>query len=238
MTSLVVAIDGPAGAGKSTIAKKVAERTGLSLVDTGAIYRALALASQRDGVAPTDEHALAALAASLPIAFRMQSGKNHVELAGDDVSEAIRAPDVSMLASTVSKHPPVRAALLDLQRDLAEDGAVLEGRDIGTVVFPNAPVKIFLTASPEERARRRAEQLAEKGQAQPYDRVLAEIIERDRQDSERAVAPLRPAPDAEIVDSTHMTEDEVVDLVRQRVDAARASSGAGDRSDARDAHGA
>lgn len=221
MTSLVVAIDGPAGAGKSTIAKKVAERTGLSLVDTGAIYRALALASKHGGVASDDETHLAALATSLPISFHMVSGHNRVHLGDDDVTDDIRDPDVSMLASTVSRHPPVRAALLDLQRDLARDGAVLEGRDIGTVVFPSAPVKIFLTASPEERARRRAEQLAEKGQAQPFDRVLAEIIERDRQDSERAVAPLKPAPDAQIVDSTYMTEDEVVDLVRRRVDGAR-----------------
>src|SRR5690606_19882355 len=119
--------------------------------------------------------------------------------------------------------PPVRAALLDLQRDLALDGAVLEGRDIGTVVFPHAPVKVFLTASPEERARRRAEQLAEKGQAQPFDRVLSEIIERDRQDSERAVAPLKPAPDADIIESTYMTEDEVVERIQRRVDNARGS---------------
>lgn len=224
MSPLVVAIDGPAGAGKSTIAKKVAQRTGLSLVDTGAIYRALALASQRAGVGSDDGEALAALAASLPISFQLDGGDNRVHLEGEDVSDAIRAPEVSMLASTVSKHPPVRAALLDLQRELAAEGAVLEGRDIGTVVFPGAPVKIFLTASPEERARRRAEQLAEKGQAQPFDRVLADIVERDRQDQGRAVAPLKPAADAEIVDSTYLTEDEVVTLVARRVDAVRSGA--------------
>lgn len=223
MSGLVVAIDGPAGAGKSTIARKVALRTGLSLVDTGAIYRTLALASQRAGVAPDDAEALAAIASSLPIAFEMHDGENRVFVEREDVSEAIRAPEVSMLASQVSKHPPVRAALLELQRELGRAGAVLEGRDIGTVVFPNAAVKIFLTASPEERARRRAQQLAEKGQAQPYDRVLAEIVERDRQDESRAVAPLRPAPDAEIVDSTYMTEDEVVSRIAARVVALRAA---------------
>lgn len=231
MSSLVVAIDGPAGAGKSTIARKVAERTGLSLVDTGAIYRALALAAKRAGVAPDDAEGLAALASSLPISFEMKGGENRVRLGDEDVSDAIRVPEVSMLASQVSKHLPVRAQLLELQRELGRAGAVLEGRDIGTVVFPDAAVKVFLTASAEERARRRAEQLAEKGQAQPFDQVLAEIVERDRQDESREVAPLKPAPDAEIVDSTYMTEDEVVSFIARRVlslrDAEDASGTAG-----------
>lgn len=221
MSSLVVAIDGPAGAGKSSVARQVAEQTGLTLVDTGAIYRAVALAARERGVAERDEDALAAIAAELPIRFEMARGKNHVFLDDRDVSDAIRQAEVSMMASTVSKHPAVRGALLDLQRDLAREGAVLEGRDIGTVVFPHAPVKIFLNAAPEERARRRAHEMAEKGQAERYDKVLADIRARDAQDSSRPTAPLVPAEDAEQLDSTELTEAEVVAHIVARVEEAR-----------------
>jgi CMP/dCMP kinase len=221
LNSLVVAIDGPAGAGKSTVAKRVAEATGLPFVDTGAIYRTLALASREAGIHEDDEDRLAVLAAELPIVFLMHKGVNRVRLAEHDVTDAIRRPDMSLLSSRVSRHPAVREALLHLQRELAREGAVLEGRDIGTVIFPHAPVKVFLTAGPEERARRRAEQIAQKGEAQPYDGVLKDIIARDKQDEERPVAPLKPAPDAEILDTTSLTESEVVAHITALVDAAR-----------------
>jgi cytidylate kinase len=222
VSSLVVAIDGPAGAGKSSVARDVAAQTGLTLVDTGAIYRALALAAHEAGVSFEDEDAVSVLAVQLPITFRMERGVNRVFLDGRDVSDLIRRPEISMGASTVSKHPAVRAALLQLQRDLGREGAVLEGRDIGTVVFPNAPIKVFLNATPNERARRRAHELAERGQAQPYDQVLSEIQARDKQDSERPTAPLKPADDAEQLDSTKLTEAEVVAHIVRRVWEARA----------------
>jgi cytidylate kinase len=222
VSALVVAIDGPAGAGKSSVARQVAEQTGLTLVDTGAIYRAVALVARERGIAETEEKQLARIAAELPIRFEMARGTNHVFLGDRDVSAAIRQAEVSMMASTVSKHPDVRAALLDLQRDLAREGAVLEGRDIGTVVFPHAPVKVFLTAAAEERARRRAHEMAEKGEAQRYDRVLSDIRARDEQDSSRPTAPLKPADDAEQLDSTELTEAEVVARIVRRVQEARA----------------
>lgn len=221
MTELVVAIDGPAGAGKSTIARRIAEESGLSLVDTGAIYRTLALLAQREDISADDEATLAARAAVLPIDFQMHAGENLVSLAGEDVSEEIRSPAISMLASAVSRHPSVREALLSLQRQLGTKGAVLEGRDIGTVVFPNAEVKVFLTASADERARRRCAQLVEQGKPQPFEQVLSEIVERDRVDSSRAVAPLRPATDAVVLDSTALSADDVVELVSARIEAVR-----------------
>jgi cytidylate kinase len=222
VSGLVVAIDGPAGAGKSSVARRVAGRTGLTLVDTGAIYRAVALQARRAGLSFDAAAELGELAAELPIRFEMRDGKNHVFLGDDDVTADIRSPEISMGASTVSKHPPVRSALLGLQRQLGERGAVLEGRDIGTVVFPDATVKIFLDASAEERARRRALEMAEKGQAEPYDKVLQDIRDRDKQDTERETAPLKPADDAEVLDSTTMTEAEVVAHIARRVDEARA----------------
>lgn len=222
---IVVALDGPAGAGKSTVARLVAERAGLALVDTGAIYRSVALEAVRRKVSVDDGEALAVIAAELAqsLRFAMVEGKNHVFLGAEDVSAAIRTPEVSAAASAVSRHPPVRAALLELQRALGrkEPGAVLEGRDIGTVVFPEARVKAFVTASPEERARRRMKELGEKGLEEPFDKVLAEIVARDKQDSERAVAPLKPAVDAKIVDTTDKTLDEVVSEVLALVNAAR-----------------
>ncbi len=235
--SLVVALDGPAGAGKSTVAKLVAERSGLALVDTGAIYRSVALLALRRSVSVDDGDALAVIARELAssLRFAWHDGVNSVFVGDEDVSEAIRAPDVSAAASAVSRHPPVRDALLELQRSLGRraPGAVLEGRDIGTVVFPDAPVKAFVTASPEERARRRTKELIERGDADvlaagegaAYKQVLAEIIARDKQDSERPVAPLKPADDAVIVDTTGKTLDEVVAevlaLVRAAAPAAR-----------------
>jgi len=226
---LVVAIDGPAGAGKSTVAKAVATETGLSLVDTGAIYRTVAVLAERRGVSWDDGAALADLARALPIAFELRAGKNLVFVDGEDVSDAIRQPTMSMGASKVSRHPAVRDALLDLQRRLGRGpkGAVLEGRDIGTVVFPDARVKVFLTASPEERARRRSLELAEKGQAEPYDKVLAEIRARDDQDMNRPVAPLKPADDAVLVDSSHLSFEEVVARIQALVEHARSGGPVG-----------
>lgn len=229
MRSVVVAIDGPAGAGKSTVAKAVASRTGLSLVDTGAIYRAVALKARWEGVLWDDEERCAEIARALPISFRLEGEKNRVFLgegeAAKEVTAAIRASEIGMGASRVSKLPKVRAALLDLQRRLGERGAVLEGRDIGTVVFPDAPVKIFLTATPAERARRRALELADRGQAEPYEKVLSEIVARDKQDSEREVAPLRPAEDALLLDSTSLTLPEVVSRIVERVEEVRGKRG-------------
>jgi cytidylate kinase len=214
VTALVVALDGPAGAGKSTVARLVAERAGLALVDTGAIYRAVTLVALRRGLSTDDGTALAAVAAELASSLRfvMAAGKNRVLLGDEDISHAIRTPAVSAAASLVSRHPPVRAALLDLQRSLGRTspGAVLEGRDIGTVVFPDAQVKAFVTASPEERARRRMHELEEKGLSEPFEKVLAEIVARDTQDSERTVAPLKPAADAVIIDTTGKSLEDVV----------------------------
>lgn len=214
---VVVALDGPAGAGKSTVAKLVAERSGLALVDTGAIYRSVGLVALRRGVSVDDGDKLGAIALELSrsLRFAWQGGQNRVFLGDEDVSQAIRTPEASAASSAVSRHPQVRAALLELQRELGKrpPGAVLEGRDIGTVVFPDAVVKVFVTATPEERAHRRMKELAEKGHAEPYDKVLAEIVLRDRQDSERAAAPLKPAADAMQLDTTGKTLDDVTQQI-------------------------
>lgn len=209
--SQVIAIDGPAGAGKSTVARAVAVRLGFFLLDTGAIYRALALGATRAGVPLSDGPGTGELAARLQIRFD-PSGR--VFLGDEDISQAIRTPEVSHGASMVSAHPEVRAALLDLQRRLAsQGGCVVEGRDIGTVVLPWAPLKIFLTASPEERARRRYEELRAKGAGVDYAQTLAELKERDHRDSTRASAPLRQAEDAVPVDTSGMTLPAVIDLI-------------------------
>ena len=211
---LVIAIDGPAGAGKSTVSKAVAGVLNLTLVDTGAIYRSVAYTAKNQGVAWDDAAALAKVVAQLNISFRMQDGQNHVFLDGADVSQAIRTPDISEGASKVSSVGAVRDGLLELQRTLAgTHGAVLEGRDIGTVVCPDAPVKIFLVASAEERARRRLAQMEESGQSGDFEAVLADIISRDKRDSERSQAPLKPAEDAIHVDCTAMSIQEVIDTI-------------------------
>jgi cytidylate kinase len=218
----IVAIDGPAGAGKSTVARKLADALGFVLVDTGAMYRVVALAARRRGVAWADGAAVGALADELvhkeALRFaRGEAGGVAVWLEGEDVSGAIRTPDIGMGASQVSAHPEVRGALLGLQRQAGrEGGVVLEGRDIGTVVFPDAEFKAFLTARPEIRARRRYEELRAKGQAVTLDQTLADTLKRDEQDTSRAHAPLRQAEDAILVDSSDRTADEVVEgLARQ-----------------------
>jgi len=215
----IVAMDGPAGAGKSTVARKTAEALGFVLVDTGALYRTVAFAAKKQGVAWSDGEGTGRVARDLAArgAIALGPGKK-VTLDGEDVSEAIRTPDMSMGASTVSAHPSVRDALLDMQRKAGDKGGVvLEGRDIGTVVFPNAEHKFFLTARPEIRARRRCDELQAKGQSVDYEETLREVIRRDEQDSTRTTAPLKKADDAELVDTSDMTIDEVVQHIVARV---------------------
>ncbi len=205
----VIAIDGPAGAGKSTAARGLARRLGFFLLDTGAIYRAVALRASQQGVAFSDAEPLGGLAESLAIRF---DPDGRVFLDDADVSTAIRTPEMSQGASTVSAHPAVRRALLGLQRQLAARGrCVVEGRDIGTVVLPWAPLKIFLTASPEVRARRRYDELVAKGQTADLPGTLQEILIRDERDSTRSTAPLRQAEDAVLLDTSELGESAVVD---------------------------
>ncbi len=221
---LIVAIDGPAGSGKSTVAKTVAQRNGLALVDTGAIYRCVALAAKRGGIAWDDDDRLAGVLPRIDIGFRFESGVNRVFLSGEDVTEAIRTPEISMGASAVSARKVVRDGLLDLQRRLAlasELGAVLEGRDIGTVVFPDARVKFFLTASSEVRAKRRLLELQARGTQATIDEVRADMEKRDRDDSSRAIAPLTAARDATVVDTSGLSIDDVVAIVEKAARAAQ-----------------
>jgi len=223
----IVAIDGPAGAGKSTVARRLADTLGFVLVDTGAMYRAVALAAARAGSSWDDEEAVGELAQSLvlghALGFERDADKGvRVGLHGDDVTDAIRAPDVGMAASTVSAYAKVRASLLDLQRQAGRaGGVVLEGRDIGTVVFPDAEVKFFLTARPEVRARRRFNELAgrTRGDARiTFEQTLEDVRLRDEQDTTRALAPLRQAADAILLDNSDLSIEETV---ARMVDATR-----------------
>lgn len=206
-----VAIDGPAGAGKSTASRRAAKELGFIYVDTGALYRAVGVNALRLGVDTKDKEAVAATLDKAQVSLVFENGEQKVLLNGEDVSVAIRTPAASMAASDVSAVPAVRAFLFDLQRDIAKkNSCLMDGRDIGTVVLPDAGVKIFLTASPEERARRRCLELEEKGTPQKYEDVLAEINQRDYNDSHREIAPLKPAEDAVLLDSSHLDLDGVV----------------------------
>lgn len=220
MRPFIVAIDGPAGAGKSTVSKLLARRLGLSFVDTGALYRTVALSARREGIATGDDAGLSALLGRIRISFKAAGDENRVYLDGEDVSAEIRTPEISLLASAVSARPVVREGLLGLQRRLALEapvGAVLEGRDIGTVVFPDADLKFFLEANPDVRARRRYEELFQKGAESTLDAVLADQTKRDRDDSARAVAPLKPAEDAVRVDSSSLPLSEVVQRLERTI---------------------
>ena len=209
-----IAIDGPVGAGKSSIADAVAGKLGILHLDTGAMYRALALYALRSGVELTDEAAVSACCAQADIAVGYADGRQRTLLSGEDVSDLIRTGEVSAAASVVSKWPAVRERMVALQQELARKGNMLiDGRDIGTVVLADSPCKIYLTASAEERARRRYLQNLEKGDNTPFEDVLAALNARDAQDMGRAVSPLRQAEDAVLVDSTDMTREQVVDAI-------------------------
>lgn len=213
--SIAIAIDGPSGAGKSTLAKRLAGEMGYLYVDTGAMFRAVGLYALRAGKDPADAAAVEALLPAVTLTLAHADGAQHIYLNGEDVSEAIRQEQVGMAASAVAVHPAVRSFLLGQQRAIASTNNVLmDGRDIGTVVLPDAQVKIFLTASPEARAARRAAELAAKGQPADYETVLADIRRRDDQDTHRAAAPLRQAEDAVLADTSELDFEQSFQLLR------------------------
>lgn len=217
-----VAIDGPAGAGKSSIAKAVAKRLGYIYVDTGALYRAIGYAAVQSNTDIFDNTALENLLNSIKIELEFKNNTQLVILNGEDVSRVIRTPRVSMAASDISKIPAVRAYLLDLQRSMAKtNNVIMDGRDIGTVVLPNAQVKIFLTASPEIRAERRYKEFVEKGENVKYEDVLNDVIKRDYQDTHRDIAPLKPADDSVYIDTSDLSFDEsvkkIIDVIEEKL---------------------
>jgi len=208
----VVTIDGPAGAGKSTVARRLAQRLGYLYLDTGAMYRAVALAARRAGIPPEDAEALAAMCRGLDLRMELRRDPPRVLLYGKDVTARLRTPEMDLLASKVSAVGPVREAMVALQRGLAlKHPLVAEGRDMGTVVFPEAPHKFFLTASLEKRVERRLRERQQRGERVTRDEVRAEMRRRDEQDATRSLAPLRPAPDARIIDTTSLNVEEVVE---------------------------
>ena len=219
---LNIAIDGPVGAGKSTVADAVAERLGILHLDTGAMYRALGLTALRRGIDTQDERAVVELCLGLDISVRHEADGQHTFVEGEDVTGLIRTPEVSMAASTVSRYAEVRRAMVKVQQKLAaETDMLLDGRDICTTVLPNATAKIYLTAVAEERARRRWLELKEKGVPEPYEEVLQAVRDRDNQDMNRQVEPLRQAEDAVLVDSSELTFDQVVDTILDIVEEKR-----------------
>jgi CMP/dCMP kinase len=213
-----VAIDGPAGAGKSTIAKKIAKELNFIYVDTGALYRAIAFFSLKNSANTKIEDEISLLLPKINLEIKFINNEQRVFLNDEDVSDLIRTPEISMSASNVSAHPSVRKFLLDLQKKIAsENNIIMDGRDIGTVILPNADLKIFLTADAKERAKRRYDELTAKSMQVDFEIILKEIIERDENDSNRAVAPLKCANDAIKIDSTKMSILEVVDTIKSLI---------------------
>ena len=217
-----VAIDGPAGAGKSTVSRAAAKAVGYIYVDTGALYRAVGVNALRNNIDTKDSSAVAASLEGISVDLVFENGEQKVLLNGEDVSTEIRTPPASMAASDVSAVPEVRAFLFDLQRDIASrNSCIMDGRDIGTVVLPHAQVKIFLTASAEERAQRRYRELQEKGSTVSYQSVLDELIERDYNDSHREIAPLKPAEDSVVLDTTGVSLEEqvkrIINIIKEKV---------------------
>ncbi len=209
-----IAIDGPAGAGKSTVAKALAKRLNIIYVDTGALYRTVGYHAFANKISKDDKAGIVGLLKDMNIELKYDNGTQKVFLNGEDLGDRIRLPEISMYASAVSAIPEVRAFLLDTQRSIAkQNSVVMDGRDIGTVILPNADVKIFLTASPEERARRRYEELLAKGKQVTFEEVCDDMMARDKNDSTRDVAPAVPADDAVILDNTGFTLEESVDAV-------------------------
>lgn len=214
-----IAIDGPAGAGKSTIARALAAQLGYIYVDTGALYRTVGLNAMRKGAETKNAEQVTATLPSADVSLRFVDGEQRVYLGEEDVSLAIRTPEASMAASNVSAIPAVRDFLLDLQRSIAaQNNCIMDGRDIGTVILPNARVKIFLTAAVEVRAKRRYDELIEKGMEADYDTVLAEMIQRDEQDMNREIAPLKQAPDAVLVDTSDLNLEQSIEAIRKIVE--------------------
>ena len=223
MQTISIAIDGPSGAGKSTLARSIAAKLGYLYVDTGAIYRTIGYHAFSTGIDPKDEAAVSTALPELQVELAYgEDGLQHMFLNGQDVTKEIRLPEVSMCASAVSAHPPVRAYLLEMQRDFARKASVImDGRDIGTVVLPNADVKIFLQADVEIRARRREKELRERGTPRPFAQVLQEMRERDYNDTHRAAAPLRPAEDAVVVDTSYLdfqqSKEKLLEIIKEKV---------------------
>lgn len=214
-----IAIDGPSGAGKSTLAKMIAKKLGYIYVDTGALYRSVGLYMFDNGIDPKDKGAVISALSDIKIELRFENGEQKVYLNGVDVKDRIRLPEMSMYASHTSAIPEVREFLLDIQKDMAKkNNVIMDGRDIGTVILPDAQVKIFLVASSETRAKRRYKELTEKGIETTYEEVLSDIIKRDENDSTRAVAPAVAAPDAVLLDSSDMNVDEALDAAMKIIE--------------------
>lgn len=206
-----IAIDGPSGAGKSSLAKAIAKELGIVYVDTGALYRTVGLYVKRHGINPKDAEAVAAALPSIKLSLEFRDGAQHILLCGEDVGDSIRTPEMSMYASDVSAIPAVRTFLLDTQRRVAREcSVVMDGRDIGTVILPDAECKIFLTASPEARARRRTAEMREKGHDVTYEEMLAQMTERDKNDSTRKVAPAIAAKDAVLLDNSDLSPEDTL----------------------------
>ena len=209
---LIIAIDGPSGAGKSTVGRSLAKRLGYVYIDTGAMYRAVALKAREGAIDTADQERLSRWVMSLRITFLFENGDSRIFCDGEDVTESIRSPEISLSASEISKMKGVREALVQMQKEMGKrGGVVLEGRDIGTVVFPDAEVKFYLDADPQERARRRFEELVKKGIPARFEETLEEVLRRDHNDMSRSISPLVKAGDAVLIDSTRLSLDEVVE---------------------------